>query len=54
MGTGTGNCGKYWNFSLAFCKTGKSFKMVVGPGKLAIYKWTVAYGKGYKDSSNWN
>ena len=31
--TGPGNPGKYLNFSLAFSRTGKSLKMVGGPGK---------------------
>ena len=31
--TGPGNPGKYLNFSLAFGRTGKSLKMVGGPGK---------------------
>ena len=31
--TGPGNPGNYLNFSLAFSRTGKSFKMVGGPGK---------------------
>ena len=31
--TGPGNAGKYLNFSLAFSSTGKSLKMVGGPGK---------------------
>ena len=31
--TGPGNSGKYQNFSPAFSRTGKSLKMVGGPGK---------------------
>ena len=30
---GPGNPGKYLNFNLAFSRTGKSLKMVGGPGK---------------------
>ena len=30
---GSGNSGKYLYFSLAFSRTGKSLKMVRGPGK---------------------
>ena len=30
---GPGNPGKSWNFTLAFSRTGKSWKMTVSPGK---------------------
>ena len=29
----TGNPGKSWNFTLAFFRTGKSWKMTASPGK---------------------
>ena len=31
--TGHGNPGKFWNFILAFSRTGKSWKINAGPGK---------------------
>ena len=30
---GPGNPGKSWNFTLAFSRTGKSWKMTTSPGK---------------------
>jgi len=32
--TGPGKPGKFWNFFVAFSRTGKSWKKATGPGKI--------------------